>query len=59
MPGRLMVGQQPLELLIMVRIHAGQHTNCMDEKFILRSGLLVEQNKRRRKSMLGSTVTLY
>ena len=24
MPGRLMVGQQPLELLIMVRIHAGQ-----------------------------------
>jgi hypothetical protein len=33
MPRRLMVGQQPLELFTVVRIHAGQQ---IDEKFIQR-----------------------
>ena len=29
LPRRLMVGQQPLELFIVVRIHAGQQIQCV------------------------------
>jgi hypothetical protein len=41
MPCRLMVGHQPLELSIVVRIHAGQQIDFMKIKYIVNGWLIV------------------